>query len=222
MSLRTALITGASRGIGKAIADQFIREGIQVVTPSRCELDLLVNTSIDAYIAAIHEPIDILVNDAGINRLADISTYEDDDLEETMQINLFGPLRLTRGIIPGMIQRKYGKIVNISSIWSVVSKPRRMTYTLSKAGLNGFTRALAVDLAPYDILVNSVAPGYVNTELTCQNNSEQDIQNIVKTIPLGRLAEPTEIAKFVSFLCSDDNTYITGQVIIADGGFTCQ
>jgi 3-oxoacyl-[acyl-carrier protein] reductase len=121
-----------------------------------------------------------------------------------------------------MMARRFGRIVNISSIWSIVSKKRRLTYSASKAGLNGMTRALAVELAPYNILINAVAPGYVNTELTRQNNSEQDIHAIKETIPLRRLAEPSEIAETVFFLCSERNTYITGQVITVDGGFTCQ
>jgi 3-oxoacyl-[acyl-carrier protein] reductase len=103
-------------------------------------------------------------------------------------------MRLARGLIPDMIQRQYGRIVNISSIWSIVSKPGRITYAVSKTGLNGYTRSLAVELAPYNILVNAVCPGYVNTELTRQNNTEQDLQLICKTIPMKRLAEPVEIA----------------------------
>jgi 3-oxoacyl-[acyl-carrier protein] reductase len=139
-----------------------------------------------------------------------------------LQVNLIGPVRLTRGIVPEMIQRKYGRIVNIISIWSVVSKPRRFTYSISKTGLNGFTRALAIELAAYNVLVNAVIPGYVNTELTRQNNSEQEIQKISGTIPMQRMAEPKEIARLVSFLCSEGNSYMTGQTLIIDGGFTCQ
>jgi 3-oxoacyl-[acyl-carrier protein] reductase len=93
---------------------------------------------------------------------------------------------------------------------------------VSKGGLNAFTRSLAVEAAPYNILVNAVAPGYVNTELTLQNNTEQDLQSIRKTIPMQRLAEPEEIARLVAFLCSERNTYLTGQCLVIDGGYTCQ
>jgi 3-oxoacyl-[acyl-carrier protein] reductase len=141
---------------------------------------------------------------------------------ETLQVNLLAPMQLIKGVANQMMARRFGRIVNISSIWSVVSKKRRLTYSASKAALNGMTRALAIELAPHNILINAVAPGYVNTELTRQNNSEQDINVIKETIPLQRLAEPNEIAETVFFLCSERNTYITGQVITVDGGFTCQ
>jgi NAD(P)-dependent dehydrogenase (short-subunit alcohol dehydrogenase family) len=221
MIQRTALVTGASRGIGKALAEQLKIDGVRLLVPSRKELDLLSNRSVDLYLEALTEPVDILVNDAGINRLGDFTVFSDADLEDTIRINLVAPIRLTRGLIPGMMRRKYGRIVNISSIWSVVSKPGRLTYSVSKSGLNAFTRSLAVEVAPYNILVNAVAPGYVNTELTQQNNTEQDMQNIRKTIPMQRLAEPEEIARLVTFMCSEQNTYLTGQCLIIDGGYTC-
>jgi NAD(P)-dependent dehydrogenase (short-subunit alcohol dehydrogenase family) len=218
---KTALVTGASRGIGRTIAEQLNRGGMRLLVPSRRELDLLSNRSIDLYLEALTQPVDILVNDAGINRLGDSTAFSDADLEDTLRTNLIGPIRLARGLIPGMMRRRYGRIVNMSSIWSVVSKPGRLTYSVSKSGLNAFTRSLAVEVAPYNILVNAVAPGYVNTELTQQNNTEQDLQNIRKTIPMQRLAEPEEIARLVTFLCSEENTYLTGQCLVIDGGYTC-
>ena len=221
MIQKTALVTGASRGIGKAIAEQLKKAGARLLVPSRKELDLLSDRSIDLYLEALAEPVDILVNDAGINRLGDFTAFSDADLEDTMRTNLIGPIRLARGLLPGMRRRRYGRIVNMSSIWSVVSKPGRLTYSVSKSGLNAFTRSLAVEVAPYNILVNAVAPGYVNTELTQQNNTEQDLQNIRKTIPMQRLAEPEEIARLVTFLCSEENTYLTGQCLVIDGGYTC-
>jgi NAD(P)-dependent dehydrogenase (short-subunit alcohol dehydrogenase family) len=220
MSQKTALVTGASRGLGKVIAEQLVKNGMRVLTPNRQHLDLLSNLSIDQYLLSLTEPIDVLVNNAGINRISP-TTFSDVDLEDTLQVNLIGPIRLARGLIPGMIQRQYGRIVNISSIWSIVAKPGRITYAISKAGLNGYTRSLAVELAPYNILVNAVAPGYVNTDLTRQNNTEQELQSICETIPMKRLAEPIEIARLVSFLCSEENSYLTGQCLVIDGGYSC-
>ena len=220
MSQKTALVTGASRGLGKAFAEQLVKNDMRVLTPGRQQLDLLSNISIDQYLASLTEPVDVLVNNAGINRIGQ-TTFSDTDLEDTLQVNLIAPIRLARGLIPGMIRRQYGRIVNISSIWSVVSKPGRITYAVSKTGLNGYTRSLAVELAPYNILVNAVCPGYVNTELTRQNNTEPDLQLICKTIPMGRLAEPAEIARLVSFLCSEENSYLTGQCLVIDGGYSC-
>ena len=222
MSNLTALVTGASRGIGAAIAKKMVLEGLTVIAPSRADLDLRSGSSIESFLGALTRPIDILVNNAGVNMLSSISEASDSVIQETLQVNLVAPLQLIRCVANQMMARRFGRIVNISSIWSIVSQKRRLTYSASKAGLNGMTRALAVELAPYNILINAVAPGYVNTELTRQNNSEQDIHAIKETIPLRRLAEPSEIAETVFFLCSERNTYITGQVITVDGGFTCQ
>lgn len=222
MKTLTALVTGASRGIGAAITKKMRNTGINVLTPSRKQLDLSSNKSIDQFLRTNDMPIDILVNNAGINLIATGSKVSDQNIEDTIQVNLVAPIRLIRGIVPHMIQKGYGRIVNISSIWSLVSKPGRLTYSASKAGLNSITRTLAVELASHNILVNSVAPGYTNTELTKINNTKDQIEEIKKLIPMCRLAEPEEIAEVVYFLCSEANTYITGQVICADGGFLCQ
>lgn len=221
MKTKIALVTGASQGIGQAIAKRLRREDIEVLTPPMEEMDLLSNISMDAYLARLKEPVDILVNNAGINILGSGLEVSDETIKQMTQVNLLAPLRLVRAIAPGMVERKYGRIINISSIWGDITRSRRVTYSMTKSGLNGMTRTLAVELAPYNVLVNAVAPGYVNTELTKQNNSPADIEKIRNTIPLGRLAEPDEIAEVVAFLCSAKNTYITGQVIVADGGFIC-
>lgn len=218
--VKIALVTGASRGIGKVIAEQLSKKGIRVLAPTRQELNLMSNSSIDSYLTSLTEPVDILVNNAGINYLTP-TAFSDDELNETLQVNLIAPIKLTCGLIEGMKQRKYGRIVNISSIWSVVSRAGRITYSVSKAGLNGFTRSVAVEVAPYNILVNAVAPGYVNTEMTKENNTVTDLQNICKTIPMQRLAEPIEIARLVLFLCSEDNSYLIGQCMVIDGGYSC-
>ncbi len=218
---RIALVTGASRGIGAAIREKFAMDGITVLAPRRDELDLLSNESIDAFLASLHEPIDILVNNAGINYLAGISELSPEKAQIMTQVNIFAPMRLVQGVATCMKARGYGRVVNISSIFGFVSKERRLLYTTTKAGLIGMTKTLAIELAPFNILVNSVAPGYVMTELTSQNNSEADLEKIRSAIPMGRLAKPAEIADVVAFLCSDRNTYLTGQTIVVDGGFTC-
>jgi 3-oxoacyl-[acyl-carrier protein] reductase len=120
-----------------------------------------------------------------------------------------------------MIEQGYGRVLNISSIWGVVAKAGRVTYSMSKTGIIGMTRTLAVELAPHGVLVNALAPGYVSTELTRQNNTPAEIDAISRTIPLGRLADPSEIAEVAAFLVSERNTYITGQLILADGGYAC-
>jgi len=217
----TALVTGASRGIGQAIAQQLAADGYKVLTPSRAEMNLESSKSINFYLSSLHQRVDILVNNAGINRIAALDEVNDKDLQDTLQINLVAPLQLIRTVALGMRENKFGRIVNISSIWSVVSRAGRISYSMSKAAINGMTRSLAIELAPFNILVNAVAPGYVLTDLTRHNNSEAELQKIGETIPLQRLADPAEIAEVVAFLCSHKNTYLTGQTIIVDGGYSC-
>jgi NAD(P)-dependent dehydrogenase (short-subunit alcohol dehydrogenase family) len=219
--MRVALVTGASRGIGAAVAAELVVQGYKVLMPSRADLDLESDASVTAYLADLDQPVDILVNNAGINRIAMLENISSTDLHDTLQINLLAPFRLTQVLAPQMKNRRYGRIVNISSLLSVVSREGRTSYTMSKIALNGMTRSLAVELAPFNVLVNAVAPGYVMTDLTRQNNSQTEIERISKSIPIQRLAEPDEIAKVVVFLCSEGNTYLTGQTIVVDGGYTC-
>lgn len=219
---RTALVTGASRGIGKEIRTLFEANGIQVIAPQRAELDLDSSESITAYLKNLDGDIDILVNNAGINFLAECTDLDNAVLDQMIRVNLLAPMKLIRGIAPRMKAKRRGWIVNTSSIWSAVSKNGRIAYSAAKGGLNSMIHGAAVELAPYNILVNNIAPGFVNTELTRQNNNPQQIKEIEAQIPLGRLASTREIAELVSFLTSEKNTYITGQTIFIDGGYTCQ
>ena len=218
---RTALVTGGSRGIGLAIGKRLHADGVDIIAPTRTEMDLLSGASIDAYVRSLKQPVDILINNAGINIIASLAEIADPDIQDTIQIDLLAPLRLARALAPSMMERRYGRIVNISSVWAVVTKAGRLTYSAAKAGLGGMTRTLSVELAPYNVLVNALAPGYVNTELTRRNNTGAEIEAIERTIPVGRLAEPEEIAEVAAFLASDRNSYVTGQIIMVDGGFTC-
>jgi 3-oxoacyl-[acyl-carrier protein] reductase len=222
-SARTALLTGAARGIGAAIAAALTECGIRIVSPSRQELDLADPASVDRFIAANSVvPVDILVNNAGINVIKPLEKIDDAVWDAMFQVDLRAPFQLLRAFAPQMKARGWGRVVNLSSVFSLVSRERRIAYTTMKSGLNGLTRAAAVELGPYGVLVNAVCPGYVETALTRENNSPAELEEIRATIPLRRLAQPAEIARFVAFLCSDDNTYITGQMLAIDGGFTCQ
>lgn len=219
MSKQTVLITGASKGIGKAIADLLNESNTyDVLTPSHHDLDLSNRELIRIYCQK-HPNIDILINNAGINILGAVDSISDDDMDAMLGTNLIGPIALIREIVPAMKNAGQGKIINISSIWGVRSKENRTLYSATKFALNGVTKALARELGTYNILVNSICPGYVNTELTQKNVPQEEQIKIKATIPLGRFAEPDEIAQTVAFLISKNNTYITGQTIIIDGGF---
>jgi len=222
MKGKVALVTGGSRGIGKAVCEVLRARGAEVLSPSRQELDLSSGRSIENYFKRLDKPVQILINNAGINNIQGCLEIDESNLCASLQINLLAPLLVAGKVIPSMRASGYGRIVNISSVWSVVTKQGRLVYSMTKAGLNAVTRSLAVELAEDNILVNSVAPGYVNTELTKKNNTPAEIDKIRETIPVKRLAEPSEIAETVAFLSSSANSYITGQIIIADGGYTCR
>ena len=219
MKIKNILITGASRGIGKAIKIALEKKGFHCHTPTRDELDVSNPVSINAYFSSLNVEIDGLVNNAGINILGDIDSINDIDTEKMINTNLVAPLKLIQLVVKNMKQKGYGRIINISSIWGVRSKKFRTLYSLTKFGLNGITKSLARELGENNILVNSIAPGYVNTEMTNKNISDVAQDKIKETIPLGRFAEPMEVANLVAFLLSDENTYITGQTITIDGGF---
>lgn len=216
------LITGGSRGIGHEIVSIFQKNGFKVLSPSRQEMDLSSNDSISDYCNRIDGDIDVIINNAGLNAIATLDKLQDDILEQMLQINLKAPLKIIQCLEERIGKRGLGRIVNVSSIWSVVSKEGRCGYSATKSAINSFTRTLALEFSHKNILINSVAPGFVNTDLTRQNNTEEEIKNIEKTIPVGRMAEPAEIANLIFFLASGQNTYITGQTILIDGGYTCR
>jgi 3-oxoacyl-[acyl-carrier protein] reductase len=219
--MKTLFITGGSRGIGAAVVQHFQDNGYEIIMPSRKEMNLLSPESIEDYFNKKKGlAVDCLVNNAGINPLAEIQEVKDGDLMDAVHINLIAPLLITRALIAEMKKKGNGRIVNIGSIWGVVSKEKRSVYSMTKNGIHGITNTLAVELGKYNILINTVCPGYVNTELTKKNVPLKEAKKIYGEIPLGRFAEPEEIAEIVYDLGSEKNTYITGQKIVVDGGFT--
>lgn len=221
MAKRVALVTGGSRGIGKAVCEKFEAMGYDVVAPTRAELDLSSSVSVERFLELNEKDVyDVIVNNAGINDVNDIENVTDDEIERAMSINLVTPLKLLRKFVPAMKERQYGRIVNIGSIWSIVSKRGRVVYSMTKHGIHGITKTLAVELAEYNILVNTVCPGFTLTELTYKNNTAEQIKRIEQDIPIGRMAQPDEIADAIAYLADERNTYLTGQLIAVDGGFT--
>jgi len=223
MSSLKALVTGGSRGIGKEIVKRLEKEGYCVYAPARSELDLLDSKSMEEFVENhMNDHYNVIINNAGINDINDIENITDDEIEKAMQVNLVSPLKLLRSFVPAMKESRYGRIVNIGSIWSIVSKRGRTVYSVTKHGIHGITKTLAVELAEYNILINTVCPGFTLTELTRKNNTPEQIAQISQEIPMGRMAEPYEIADVVCYFASDRNTYLTGQLIVVDGGYTSQ
>ena len=220
MAKKAVLITGASRGIGRAIAEILEKTNkYDVLIPNRGELELTDSSSIDNFIRR-NSNIDIIINNSGVNNIDYIQDVKDEDIRIMLLTNVVAPIKLIRSIVPHMMEKRYGRIINISSILGITSKEKRAIYSATKFGINGITKALAKELGEYNILVNSICPGYVNTEMTKKNVTEIDKKEILKNIPLNRFAEPVEIGHLVKFLISDENTYITGQCIVIDGGLT--
>ena len=219
--MRKVLITGGSRGIGKATAEKFRSCGYEVEAPTRQELNLTDKASIAAYVEKHRDTyFDVIVNNAGSNDIHEIEDITDEEIEQMTALNLIAPIKLIRGFAGKMKENRYGRIVNIGSIWAVVSKPGRCVYSATKNGIHGVTNTMAVELAPYNILENTVCPGFTMTEMTKKNNTPEQIEELSREIPMQRLAEPEEMAEVIYFLCSEQNTYLTGQKITVDGGFS--
>jgi NAD(P)-dependent dehydrogenase (short-subunit alcohol dehydrogenase family) len=228
-----AVVTGGTRGIGQAIAKRLINDGLEViVTGTRVDadhpngsdyyqVDFLNESSTKAFIEYIkHQPIDILINNAGINKINEFEKIAINEFTEIQKVNLNTPLILCQAVIPFMKKNNWGRIVNISSIWGEVSKEYRAAYSASKFGLDGMTASLAAEVASMGILANSVAPGFIDTDLTREVLGNKGVEEIQNSIPIRRLGKPSEIANFVSWLVSEENTYISGQNIMIDGGFS--
>ncbi|HSS70197.1 MAG TPA: SDR family oxidoreductase [Casimicrobiaceae bacterium] len=245
LSGKLALVTGAHRGLGFAIAQGLARAGAEVVLNGRHEdtlaaaaqtLDaqgLSVETSVfdvtdrdavRASVAAIereHGAIDILVNNAGIQRRHAFAEFPQEDWDAVIATNLTAPFIVSQAIVPGMIERKRGKIVHIASVMSELGRPTVVPYTAAKGGVRQLTRGMAVELAPHNIQVNAIAPGYFATEMNRAliDNAEFNAW-VCKRTPAGRWGQPEEMAGLAVFLASAASDYITGQMLVIDGGMS--
>jgi 3-oxoacyl-[acyl-carrier protein] reductase len=230
---KAALVTGGTRGIGAAIATQLHSDGAAVIVtgtraggtaPDGCRylpVDFSDAAAAESFAAAIAaQEIDILINNAGINRIAPFAEIDAADFDRIHLVNVRAPFLLCRALLPVMRRKGWGRILNISSIFGVISKEFRASYSASKFGLEGMTAALAAEVAADGVLANCVAPGFVDTELTRQILGETGIADLVARIPIKRLATADEIAAFVVWLAGPENTYISGQTLVIDGGFT--
>lgn len=237
---KNILVTGGARGIGRAIVNRFVKEGARVFFTYNSsedeakkfikEIDTgFVNSykldvrdykkagSVVNNIIKEYKRIDVLVNNAGITRDSPLNEMKYKDFKDVIDTNILGIFNLSRAVIPYMISRREGRIINISSVSAVKGIPHQVNYSASKAAILGFTRSLAKELARFNINVNVVCPGFIETDMFNKLNAFSKSMAI-KNIPLGRIGKPDEVAGLVAYLSSREAVYITGQIFVIDGG----
>lgn len=239
---KNVIVTGATRGIGREIALTLAQNGANIAMNYRnlnsevedlineiksfgvnalaIKCDVSISEEVDKFVKEVkshYNTIDILVNNAGITKDGLILRMKEEDFNDVLDVNLKGTFNTTKSVSSIMIRQKYGKIINISSVVGIAGNAGQCNYAASKAGVIGFSKSVARELASRNINVNVVAPGYINTDMT-KNLPDKVKEEIIKSIPMKKIGDPKEVANLVLFLSSNLSDYITGQVINVDGG----
>ena len=233
--MKTVLVTGATRGIGNAIAKEFKKNNFSVIGTATSEsgvatlheqnikgyvLDLNSKDSINSFWGKLEnddQKISVLINNAGITRDNIVLRMSDEEWSDIMNVHLYGTFQLSKRVLKMMLKEKYGRIINISSASASIGNRGQSNYAAAKAGVEAFTKSLAKEVGKRDITINAVAPGFISTDMTEQNDGVNS-EYLIKEIPMGRFGEPEEVADLVGFLCSEKASYITGQTIHINGG----
>ena len=233
--MKTVLVTGATRGIGNAIAKEFKKNNFSVIGTATSELGVatLQEQNIKGYVLDLNskdsinsfweklenddQKISVLINNAGITRDNIVLRMSDEEWSDIMNVHLYGTFQLSKRVLKMMLKEKYGRIINISSASASIGNRGQSNYAAAKAGVEAFTKSLAKEVGKRDITINAVAPGFISTDMTEQNDGVNS-EYLIKEIPMGRFGEPEEVADLVSFLCSEQASYITGQTIHINGG----
>ena len=233
--MKTVLVTGATRGIGNAIAKEFKKNNFSVIGTATSEsgvatlheqnikgyvLDLNSKDSINSFWEKLEnddQKISVLINNAGITRDNIVLRMSDEEWSDIMNVHLYGTFQLSKRVLKMMLKEKYGRIINISSASASIGNRGQSNYAAAKAGVEAFTKSLAKEVGKRDITINAVAPGFISTDMTEQNDGVNS-EYLIKEIPMGRFGEPEEVADLVGFLCSEQASYITGQTIHINGG----
>lgn len=230
---RACVVTGGTRGIGAAIAARLRADGATVMITGRAAsgrapegyeyrgVDFADTDAAGAFAEELRgRVVDVLVNNAGINQIAPFAEIDPNDFDRLQRVNVRAPFLFCRAVIAGMRSRGWGRIVNVGSVFGAISMPQRGAYSASKFALDGLTAALAAEVASDGVLANCVSPGFIDTELTREVLGEAGIEELVARVPIRRLGRPEEIAALVAWLAGPENTYVSGQNILIDGGFS--
>ena len=230
---KRAIVTGGTRGIGRAIVKELAAKSccgvlfsdVAFIYNSCDECADEIASSLEQAEKTVEEAInklggvDFLINNAGITRDNLLLRMPEKDFDDVINANLKSVFNYTKAVLKPMIKQRYGRIVNLASVVGLIGNAGQANYVASKAGVIGFTKAMARELASRNITVNAVAPGFIQTSMTDKLTDEQR-ETLLRAIPLGRMGKPEDVAKVVGFLCSDEASYVTGQVIAVDGGMT--
>jgi 3-oxoacyl-[acyl-carrier protein] reductase len=215
------LLTGGRGGIGSSIKEELVSKGCSVIAPTSDELDLSSQFHVLKWIEANSDlEFDGLVLSAGTNTPQDFDEVETNEYLQILETNLNSNRLLIKAVLPAMQKNRYGRIIAISSSYSTITRSGRSSYSVSKAALEALIRSVSLENAQNNVLANSIVPGFIETPLTLKNNDKFQIEKILERIPMGQMGKPSDVAKLAWFLMSEQNTYITGQSIRVDGGFS--